>query len=142
MRFPIWVAAAGAALLLFSCASPPASTGHHEIDAGRETFRRVCVACHGAEGKGGSAPALTEVLETFPSCDDQVYWITLGSDRWSKEEGPTYGATGKPITAVMPSFEPTLSEQQIRQVAAYERWVAGGQELEAAVSDCGLAPGG
>jgi mono/diheme cytochrome c family protein len=122
---------------LAACVSPPESLGA-DLDAGRDTFARICSACHGASGQGASAPALTEVLVTFPDCATQRQWITLGSKRWEEEVGPTYGAPNKEITAVMPGMESTLSEDEIQQVAAYERTVIGGGEREAVLADCGL----
>jgi mono/diheme cytochrome c family protein len=51
---------------------------------------------------------------------------------------PTYGTQDKEITGAMPSFEPTLTDAQIRQVAAFERSRYGGLALPAALTDCGL----
>ena len=129
------------ALLLvvaIACASGPESLGDPDLDAGRATFGRICSACHGGTGAGGSAPALTSVLETFPDCETHVQWVTLGSDRWKEEVGPVYGAPGKEITAIMPSFEAVLSAEEIQQVASFERFRFGGGEMEAVLSDCGL----
>jgi mono/diheme cytochrome c family protein len=122
---------------LAACASPPESLGV-DLDAGRETFGRLCAACHGGSGQGGSAPALTAVLDTFPACDMQMQWITLGSEGWKDQVGPTYGAPGKEITAVMPSFGSVLTEVEIRQVAAFERSFIAEGAADAVLADCGL----
>ena len=124
---------------LAACASAPASLGDPNLDAGQETFGRICASCHGGTGTGGSAPALTSVLETFPACETQLQWITGGSERWKEEVGPVYGAPGREITAIMPSFEAVLTEEEIRQVAAFERFRFGGGEMETVLIDCGLA---
>ena len=118
------------------CASGPESLGDPNLDAGRDTYGRICSACHGGTGSGASAPALTGVLETFPDCATQIQWVTLGSERWKEEVGPVYGAPGKEITAIMPSFEAVLTEEEIRQVVAFERTRFGGGEMAAVLADC------
>ena len=125
---------------LGACAQPPLpSLGSPELDAGRETYRSSCSACHGPTGAGISAPAMIEVVATFPDCAVQQQWITLGSARWKEEVGETYGAQDKEITAVMPFFEGALTANQIAQVAAFERFQFGGASLEDALGDCGLS---
>ncbi|MGI9665594.1 MAG: c-type cytochrome [Acidimicrobiia bacterium] len=100
-----------------------------------------CAACHGASGEGGAGPAMAggAVLATFPSgsCDDHSSWISLGTANWPDS---TYGATDKPVggVGVMPSYEGTLTPEQIASVSLYERVQFGGQPLEEAELDCGL----
>lgn len=119
--------------------------GESETDyfaLGQEMYaRNSCIVCHG-EGGGGVAnfPAFTggALLTTFPegSCSIQQEWIRLGTAGWPE---PTYGANQKPVGgsgAVMPSFGAQLSEEQIAAVALYERVAFGGQDLEAAKTDC------
>ncbi|HUP14702.1 MAG TPA: cytochrome c [Acidimicrobiia bacterium] len=130
-----------AAMLIMAvaaCASGPESLGDPNLDAGREIFGRVCSSCHGGTGSGGSAPALTSILETFPHCETHRQWVTLGSERWKKEVGPVYGAPGKEITAIMPSFAAVLTEDEIQQVASFERFRFAGGEMAAVLADCGL----
>jgi mono/diheme cytochrome c family protein len=126
-----------AGLLLAACAAQAAPLPP-ELVAGRDVYASVCSTCHGDRGQGLSGPSLSGVIETFPACDDQVEWIALGSEKWKAEVGPNYGAQDKPITEIMPGFESSLSAQQIRQVAAYQRAVFGGADETAAQSDCGL----
>ena len=138
---PRWTRALLAAMVigvLAGCASGPESLGDPDLDAGREIYGRICSSCHGGTGTGASAPALTSVLETFPECDTHRRWVTLGSERWQEEVGAVYGAQGKEITAIMPSFEAVLTEEEIRQVAAFERVRFGGGEMAAVLADCGL----
>ena len=123
-------------LAALACASGPESLGDPALDAGRETYGRICSACHGGTGAGASAPALTSVLETFPDCATHIQWVTLGSERWQEEVGPVYGAPGREITAVMPSFESVLTTEEIRQVASFERFRFGGGEMDAVLADC------
>lgn len=125
-------------LVFVACASGPESLGDPNLDAGREIFGRVCSSCHGGTGSGASAPALTSVLETFPDCQTHRQWVTIGSQRWKEEVGDVYGAPGKEITAIMPSFEAVLTAEEIKQVASFERFRFGGGEMEAVLADCGL----
>jgi len=125
-------------VLFVACASGPESLGDPNLDAGREIFGRVCSSCHGGTGSGGSAPALTSVLETFPDCESHRRWVTLGSEGWKEEEGPVYGAPGKEITAIMPSFAAVLTEVEIQQVASFERFRFAGGDMSAVLADCDL----
>lgn len=129
----------GAIATLVGCAQPSQpSLGHPSLDGGRVTYNKLCAACHGGNGQGNSAPALNGVLETFPDCSIHLKWIFLGSKKWQEQVGETYGETDKEITAVMPSFETSLSTEQIAQVAAFERFQFGGASIEQAVDGCGV----
>jgi mono/diheme cytochrome c family protein len=101
-------------------------------------YGRVCAACHGDTGGGGIGPALAEVVTDFPSCDDHIEWVTGGSDGWRANRGDTFGVTDKPVQGGMPAFSTTLSAEEIAAVAAFERHRHGGQDLEAALEDCGV----
>jgi hypothetical protein len=104
----------------------------------------TCAACHGEGGGGaGNFPGFTggALLQTFPpgQCQAQVDWVTLGTADWPES---TYGATEKPVGgsgAQMPGFQGALSEEEIRAVVLYERVQFGGQSLDEALVDCGLA---
>lgn len=108
------------------------------LRSGRDVYGARCSTCHGNRGQGGIGPAFSGVAETFPICDDQIRWITLGSERWKTEVGPVYGATGKSIEKVMPPMAEVLSPEQIASVAAFERSQYGGVEPDVALTDCGI----
>ena len=99
-----------------------------------------CASCHGANGQGGTGPAMAggAVLVTWPSCDEQVQWIALGSDGWSVAVGSTYGADDKPVQGGMPGFEADLTDEEIRAVSAFERIRFGGAPAEETLIACGL----
>ncbi len=99
-----------------------------------------CASCHGANGQGGTGPAMSggAVLATWPSCDDHVQWIALGSDGWSVAVGSTYGADDKPVQGGMPGFEADLTDEEIRAVSAFERIRFGGAPAEETLIACGL----
>jgi len=101
----------------------------------------TCAACHGANGQGGAGPALSggSVLTTFSSCSDHVTWVTLGSAEWQAQFGNTYGDTDKPVAGGMQPWGDSLSEEEIRSVVLYERVAFGGEALDTAIADCGLA---
>jgi hypothetical protein len=62
----------------------------------------------------------------------------LGSEYWRKAHGNSYGATSKPITAVVPAHGERLTPEQIALVASFERIQYGGLEEAAVLNDCGL----
>lgn len=105
---------------------------------GQEVGAVNCSGCHGAGGGGGVGPALNGVLNTFGSCADQEEWVTLGSSGFQAEGRQTYGDTNKPIGGGMPGFSSTLSAEQIAAVTSFERVRFGGEDTEAALTDCGL----
>lgn len=87
-------------LALTACADSRASkiSGlEGDATAGATLFQENCQSCHGANGVGGSGPALAEEAEE----PDEVISIVLSGE----EE--------------MPSFEETLSDQEIADIVAF-----------------------
>lgn len=109
-----------------------------DLETGRDTYREKCATCHGGNGEGGAGPALSGVIETFSSCDDQMQWISLGSQRFMSEVGPTYGDQDTEITGVMPGFSTSLTKEEIARVAAFERHEFAGATQTGAAEGCGL----
>ncbi len=107
-----------------------------DLMAGQAVYAK-CAVCHGREGNGGVGPALAGVIATFPDCDTQVNWITLGSQGWKDEVGDTYGSGATPIEGSMPGFG-SLSDYDRRAVAFYERVEFGGGDPAAEREACGL----
>lgn len=105
---------------------------------GRSLFTgKGCSSCHGGVGQGGVGPAMSGLPETFSSCADQIEWVTLGSARWLRERGATYGDPGKPVRGGMPSFGERLSDEELRTVITYERVAFGGLDEATVRLDCG-----
>jgi hypothetical protein len=129
------VALLALSVALVACGGSAVSEDFKE---GRTLYGDYCAVCHGSGGQGGVGPALDLVVETWPSCDQQVEWVSIGSERWRAEYGETYGATDNQITAVMPQHDDRLSPAEIRKVSAFERIQYGGQEESAAFADCGV----
>jgi mono/diheme cytochrome c family protein len=130
-------------LLLAACGGDGVGNGGGSGDqtgGGQQVYRASCRVCHGTDGGGGVGRPLSGVVETFPDCADQVRWVTLGSERWREEVGPTVGGREVGTSPVMPSFEDTLSENEIRRAIVYERTAFGGADLAATLQDCGLPP--
>lgn len=110
---------------------------------GKSVYADTCSVCHGASGEGGVGPSLDDVVDTFPSCQEQIEWILLGSDGWKTERGATYGATAKPVNGGMPPQIGLLDPTEVAAVAAFERATYGGVPDETAIEECGLeAPPG
>ncbi len=135
------IAAVLVTMLLIAIGCGSGESGPPELRTGRSIYADHCATCHGNRGQGGVGPALDHVLATWPSCDDQQRWISLGSEGWKELVGPTYGATDTEIDAVMPGQADLLTDREIAMVAAFERVEYGGGEPSAVLADCGLADG-
>ncbi len=101
-----------------------------------------CGSCHGSGGEGGSGPALAgSLINTFAMCTDHIEWVSLGTTGFQDAGRATYGDNDTAVGSggQMPSFQDTLSSDQIAMVVFYERVVFGGQDIEEAVIDCGFA---
>ena len=116
----------------------PGTATPEALRAGRGVYGDSCSTCHGKRGQGGVGPSLSEVRDTWPSCDDHQDWIALGSEGWKTEHGPTYGADNTPITKVMPGQAETLTPDEIAAVAAFERVEYGGGDPALELAACGL----
>ena len=68
------------------------------VEAGRVVFQRICAACHGDNGKGGHSEG------------------AILPDNVTAQTAMTTAMTGKKD---MPSFENVLSQQELKDVAAY-----------------------
>ena len=123
------------ALALSACATASEDSPLRE---GRTIYGNVCSACHGDAGQGGVGPALDNVTATFPSCDDHIEWVSLGSEEWKKMRGDTYGATATPVAGAMPSHAQTLTNEEIALVSAFERSRFGGLDEQTAVDQCDI----
>jgi mono/diheme cytochrome c family protein len=108
------------------------------LRVGRGVYADNCSVCHGNRGQGGVGPSLSNVRETWPSCDAHQEWIALGSEGWKVEHGPLYGADDTPITKVMPGQAQTLTTEEIAVVAAFERVEYGGGDPLDELKACGV----
>jgi mono/diheme cytochrome c family protein len=145
-KIPWWAATALVALPLWAflfayTLEPPTAGLSPALSAGEEIYGTACGTCHGPAGEGGTGPAFAEgaVVETFSNYEDHVSWVTLGSARWTQEVGSTYGDPGKPVLGFngnpMPSFEDSLSEEEILEVVRYEREIVSGFGCEPALAE-------
>ena len=126
-------------VLVFAVLLTVACSGEGQPDAlreGRTIYGDSCSVCHGPRGEGEVGPSLAEVVETWPSCDAQVEWIEIGSQGWIERYGDRYGATSKSVNGGMPAHSGTLTLEEMRLVAAFERVEYGGQEPEVALAEC------
>lgn len=100
----------------------------------------ACNGCHGDNGGGGVGPALSggAVLATFPTCEEQVQWVQLGSAGWQAQVGPEYGALGTLSQGGMPAYADSLTDEELRAVVMFERVRYGGADLDESLIDCGL----
>ena len=111
-----------------------------QVFTGQVVAAANCQGCHGAQGQGVTAPALTTVQATFSSCVDHIEWVTKGTQGFQNEGRSTYGDLNKPVGGAgnMPGFGATLTPEQVGAAAAFERVRFGGVAAEEALADCGL----
>ncbi len=111
-----------------------------QVFTGQVVAAANCQGCHGAQGQGVTAPALTTVKATFASCADHIEWVTKGTQGFQNEGRSTYGDLNKPVGGGgnMPSFGAVLTPEQIGAAAAFERVRFGGLAAEEVLADCGL----
>jgi mono/diheme cytochrome c family protein len=104
-------ALAFALAVLAGCGRPPlpeVGRGDRDAAAGRRIFERKCASCHNASGDGR-----TRTAGHFP-------YANLRDGVWRSDGSPAaierQVRTGRDP---MPSFEGKLTDEEIRQVAAY-----------------------
>lgn len=75
-----------------------------ELQQGQAVYNANCARCHGPNGEGGVGNKLNEGLMEirFPDIEDQIAVINKGA-------------------GTMPAWEGTLTPEEIRAVARYER---------------------
>jgi mono/diheme cytochrome c family protein len=131
-RIPIWAMPVLALLPLWAYVyayslSPPPAGENDPMVLGEQLYTANCASCHGPQGGGGVGPQLSGgvVLKSWPDFKDHMAWVARGSAKWGQ---PTYGADKRPVKGGMPSWEGTLTDQEIAQVVLYERvGLSGGQ---------------
>lgn len=138
-RVPFWAMTALAAIPLWAflyaraLTAPPADpTG--PLDLGRDTYSS-CAGCHGADGTGtGTIYPFADgaITVTFPNIEDQLRWISFGTDAYQVAGIDIYGdpqRLGGPHLAgaagTMPGWAAELTDVEILAVACYERFVLG-----------------
>ncbi len=89
---------------LTSCSSDEDASPTTYGSVGERIYDLNCKSCHGAEGAGGFGPKLADgaVVEAFPDIEDQIAVIVEGRGS-------------------MPAWDDTLTPEEIRAVAEYER---------------------
>jgi mono/diheme cytochrome c family protein len=113
------------------------------LAAGKEVFGQ-CASCHGSGGEGGVGYPFVNgsVLLTFPTLEEQVAFVTSGSQIYA---GKPYGDPNRPggphiglarNGTAMPSFKDTLTQAEIVAVVCHERYtIAGGDQTSPEFAD-------
>jgi mono/diheme cytochrome c family protein len=132
---PIWIMPVLVALPLWGIiylgafGNRAKANANDPVTLGGHTYLTSCSSCHGASGEGGVGPQLNggEVIKVWPKVSDHIKWVQTGGAPYV---GGTIGATHIPVppSNVMPSFQNTLSPDQIAQVVCYERVAFGGEK--------------
>jgi mono/diheme cytochrome c family protein len=104
---------------------------------GAKAYSSNCSTCHGAAGEGvGSAYAFVNgsVMKTFPRIEDQLRWVSYGTDKYNSAGVSVYGNPsregGVHITgasgAKMPGWRGNLVDADILAAVCHERYDLGG----------------
>jgi len=105
----------------------PAASSTGDIQAGKATYARLCVGCHGPAGQGGRMATTWAVPPR--NLADQAY-MGMRSDQQLfdiiSQGGPAAG-----LSPIMMAFGSQLSEQQIWDTVAYVRTLAAGPSTPA-----------
>jgi mono/diheme cytochrome c family protein len=97
----------GSAGLVACTSDAPAAPDDPVLQQGRDLYLSQCATCHGADGGGGLGPKLAgRMEERYPDIEDHMAVIRDG-------------VSG---TRMLP-FGQSLTEEEIRAVARYEREV-------------------
>lgn len=100
-------------MLFLNSPTPPPGTPAAVVEAaggvdGGALYGKRCAGCHGGDGSGGIGPRLAgTMVAKFPDPADQISVVTNG------RRG-------------MPSFESSLTEEEIAAIVEYTRAVLGG----------------
>lgn len=100
-------------MLFLNSPTPPPGTPAAVVEAaggvdGGALYGKRCAGCHGGDGSGGIGPRLAgTMVAKFPDPADQISVVTNGRRD-------------------MPSFESSLTEEEIAAIVEYTRAVLGG----------------
>lgn len=128
---PVW------AFMYWSAVKPPPADQNDPLIVGAQVYSANCAQCHGNTGEGGSGPQLSggSVLKTFKKAEDQARWVNYGKAKGVDANG-NYGDSDRPggqrndsqFGGAMPTFEGTLTPDQIAAVVRHERETLSGEK--------------
>src|SRR4030088_269071 len=120
VRIVIWVVALWFFVPLAVMIGQTGGQGSSRRQAGEQTFKSACAACHGADGRGMAKEiAGFERPRTFPdftACDQTT---PEPSTAW--KDVILHGGASRGFSDIMPSFGEALTSEQIDDVIAYLR---------------------
>lgn len=85
---------------------------------GKLLYEKYCTVCHGTEGKGDGFNAYN--LDPKPKDITKAGYLQVLSDSWLVE-AISQGGRGVNRSILMPSWENTLSKEQIENIVTYLR---------------------
>ncbi len=88
---------------------------------GKRLYNKYCAICHGLEGKGDGFNAYN--LDPKPKDITGNGYLAAVTDAWLVE-AISQGGRGVKRSVLMPSYENTLSKNQIEDIVAYLRYLA------------------
>lgn len=145
-KIPVWAMVALSALPIWAFMYVRALTETPEVAAGplgigAEVFSGRCASCHGTSGEGGSGRQLNdgEVWLTFPNIEDEIRFVTFGTEGYNAAGISVYGdpdREGGPHRSgsfgLMPAWEGELSDEEILAAVCHTRFdLAGSPDVNA-----------
>jgi mono/diheme cytochrome c family protein len=127
---PVW------AFMYVRAVTEPPEVVEGPLGIGTEIYSN-CASCHGAAGGGGVGYPFSggEVLKTFPHIEDQIRYVTYGTEGYNAAGVEIYGNPdregGAHVTGnrgVMPAFGGQLTQYEIVAVVCHERYDLAGAD--------------
>lgn len=91
---------------------------------GKRLYVKYCAICHGLQGRGDGFNAYN--LQEKPKDYTEGSYLESVTDAWLVET-ISQGGRGVKRSVLMPSYENSLSRQQIEDVVAYVRFLSSGK---------------
>ena len=94
---------------------------YETLKSGRENYQRYCASCHGKDGEGNNAPAITGSLIATGPVDKHIEFVLTGKSHTTM---PAWGLTG-------------LSDEVLADIITYQRNAWGNNDKDKYGKDAG-----
>ena len=134
---PVW------AFMYVLALKPVAAKASGPTGDGSVVYATNCSGCHGAGGEGaGAAYAFVggSVMKTFPHIEDQLRWVSFGTQKYQAAGIEIYGDPNREGGAhktgasggQMPGWKGNLTDAEILAAVCHERYDLGGGDVAGA----------
>ncbi len=113
--------------LVMAALASSARAASGDVTAGKAIYTRLCLGCHGADGRGGRMGGMLRV--TPRNLADPTYMHTRSSSQLFRVI--KHGGTAAGLSSAMPAFGGQLSDEEIRHTLAYVGTFSAGATIAA-----------